>query len=122
MTTTGVQRILCRTVRFRIRVKRLDSAPLKIASVTELRAHEAAIVKHINGLENGGMLFSMHPLRLLSEIGVELGEPVRHAVILAHPEVEHCGGPAFDHLATSKKRQQTRVTLRGLFNLGEKTR
>ena len=96
---------------------KVQGSPLRIASVAALLEHEPAIVRHLNGLENGGLLFSLDPLRLLAEIGVELEPQVTHEVIRAHPEIERCGGPAYAQIASQSSRHRIHITVRGLFNL-----
>jgi hypothetical protein len=47
---------------------------LSIGSFDELLRHEPEILRRVNAMPNGGRLLLIDPLRLLSDVGVQLGE------------------------------------------------
>jgi hypothetical protein len=86
-----------------------------IGSLEELRRHERELVDQINATHNGGARFLAHPLRMLSDLRVELSEEAIRELNSLEPRATVGSDVAYEALlAQGESTVQVRLT-EGLF-------
>src|SRR5436190_20579975 len=92
---------------------------LHVASFAELLVHEKAILERIEQTPNGGHLFMIHPLRLLTDLGVVLSKEAEAEILRRHPELTGLSSTPYEALERSREPQGLRFHIRGLFRRSE---
>lgn len=93
---------------------------ISVRSLEEMRNIESEIVKRISETQNGGLLFIFNPLRLLSDIGVELSDQARQEFLKEFPHTDSASSPAYNALRISAQQQRVTVNIGGIFKGGNK--
>jgi hypothetical protein len=88
---------------------------IMIGSFRELLEHEQEIVKRIAATANGGNLFMIHPLMLLSDVGVDLSSEAVKEILQHEPLLSGLSPTPYKALKTSKEKQNIQFHVRGLF-------
>ena len=88
---------------------------IKIGSFEELIKHEQEIIKRIATTHNGGNLFIIHPLMLLSDVGVDLSEGAIKEILEHEPHLSGLSSTPYKALKASKEKQMARFRVHGLF-------
>jgi hypothetical protein len=89
---------------------------IKIGSFDELVKQEQEIVKRIAETHNGGNLFMIHPLMLLSDIGVDLSEQAVKEILKHEPHISALSPTPYNALKASKEKQKVSFHVHGLFS------
>jgi hypothetical protein len=90
--------------------------PLEVHGVEELFEKEQEILERIRRRRNGGLLFTLSPLRLLADLNVDLGPAVREWVEEHEPEAINRTAPgAYQSVAELEEDSTVVVHVDGLF-------
>jgi hypothetical protein len=88
---------------------------MTIKSLEELAQHQATIIRRIEAVPNGGLLFALHPFRMLADIGVELSEKLKAQLVEQNPALRSLTESPYQALKSSSAPQPVDIRLRGLF-------
>src|SRR5438552_15937724 len=88
---------------------------VRINSLEELFAHEKEILRRINEAPNGPKLFVVHPLRMLTDIRIELSDEARRSLIRHEPGLAALSTAPYEGLKETHSRQLVRFHIKGLF-------
>lgn len=114
-TVLGRPRVPDIPERLQVEVGTHKSGWLKIDSFDQLLSHEHEILERIAKTVNGGNLFMANPFLLLADIGVQLSDRVREAILKLEPNLSAVSDTAYDAIKTRKEKQNVRIHVHGLF-------
>ena len=89
--------------------------PIVIDSYDALLASESELMARIAEIPNGGMLYLLHPLLLLAEVGAQLKPEVEEEFAARHGGSGGWSEEPYRALRASQAEQSCEVLLRGLF-------
>lgn len=94
----------------------LQYSPLLIDTSYDLENHKPEILRRINGLPNGGVLFTLHPFRLLADLRIELSEDCKRQILAKTPELADLPDAPYTAMkAAGATKAGLRVRVLGLF-------
>lgn len=89
--------------------------PIPISTYEDLLEHEQALVERIEAVPNGGLLYLIHPVMLLAEVGAELSDELQDEFAARNGGDGGWSAEPYRALHGSTSEQPSQVTLRGLF-------
>ena len=96
---------------------------LRVESYDDLENYEAAILERIATMPHGGNLFLLHPFMLLEDVGVDLVELFKRALIEERPALATLSALPYAALRRNPGAEQAVVVrLKGLFKRGGHSR
>lgn len=97
------------------RIPGTEFPPIPISTYEDLLEHEQELLERIDAVPNGGLLYLIHPVMLLAEVGASLSEDLQDDFSARHGGIGGWSEEPYRALRRSTSEQPSHVTMRRLF-------